>query len=68
MCQLASAIEQSTQHVDIHSSSAASPAFCLHFPGAETAEFAASFPVAYVIQDTSIQRTTINWAFDKVLR
>lgn len=64
--ELAAAIEQSTQHVDIHSSSAASPPFCFHFPGPETAAFAASFPVAYAIEDTSIQGTSIHWADQKV--
>lgn len=64
--ELAAAIEQSTAHVDIHSSSAPSPPFCFHFPGAEAAAFAASFPVAYAIEDTSIRGTTIHWAHQKV--
>lgn len=63
--ELAAAIEQSTQHVDIHSSSAASPPFCFHFPGAESAAYATSFPVAYAIEDTSIQGTSIHWAHQK---
>ena len=48
--------------------SAPSVPFCFHFPGKEASEFAASFPIAYAIEDTSIRGTTIHWAHQQVGR
>ena len=53
--ELARAIQGATAYLDLHSTSADTPPFAFQQPGcAVTARFAASFPVAYTIDDPTI--------------
>ena len=52
---LARAIQGATAYLDLHSTSADTPPFAFQQPGcAVAARFAASFPVAYTIDDPTI--------------
>lgn len=62
---VAAAIGGATLYVDIHSSSAAAPAFVFHTPGAVTEAHAATFPAPYLIEDTTLVGTTFSWAVER---
>ncbi len=62
---VAAAITGSTTFLDLHSSSAAAPAFAFHTPGAVPEAHAATLPVQYLIEDTTLVGTTIAWAAEQ---
>lgn len=47
------AVQECTEYLDIHSTSAATPPFAFHMGQPEAASYAASFPVAYTLDDRS---------------
>ena len=59
---LARAIQGATAYLDLHSTSADTPPFAFQQPGcAVAARFAASFPVAYTIDDPTIIGKVCVW-------
>ena len=62
---MAAVIAGSTIFLDLHSSSAAAPAFAFHTPGAVPEAHAATLPVRYLIEDTTLVGTTIAWAAEQ---
>lgn len=60
--EVASVISSATVFVDIHSTSARAKAFAFHASSEAAQAWASTFPVEFVVEDTSLIGTTFEWA------